>query len=684
VIRNPSTIDLTPIVAIDLETTGLRAWEEKIDLIALKTQNNRYILEAAAYSKEWLTPMFERIASECTVVINHNIKFDAGFIWKHYGVLLKNIHCTQVSAQICENGKQKLLRKVYPKKSQGPFSLVSTLHRWMGITHANQNDKDLMRDSFIDPKLRDEYKKIPSIRKRQMEYALEDVEHLEALYKLQLEKLEELDLMTIYRLEHKVLPILVKMEIEGCLIDPVGWKELIETFWKPELANISKKLDEEVRKLIAGKNFKYTVERNMGVLAQLDIFGNSSNQSLSLEHELNYGSSEQLLELFAFLKEKAPVDDDGKESLEEGYLSVYLTEHPETKLFNFINLLIEFRGISKMISTYGDKFLKNLDKNNHVHTSYTQTQTETGRLSSKSPNLQNIKSPPKGDETKNVRRFFIAKPGHKFITCDMEGAEVRIAADYSKEPLLLDSIIAGADMHSQLASLSYSIIFNEPVTISKGASSVSFGAKSFGGAKEYVLSELRDTHKSVVFAKFYKGGAKRIYGVLSEYINTHISPRERMEVCKQISVALDSRMPLLSKYLSGIISRAQREGSLRSSIFGRIRFFDPSKVYGEAANFPIQGTNAEALKMALIRLDDYFTKKGWGRVVMNVHDEVICEVPDEFAGSSEFDPITKTQLNLGEASIVVRDIMAESLGYFLKSIKGGATVSVSQFWTKQN
>lgn len=660
---NPKHIELSSIIGLDLETTGLQAWNSEIDLIAIKTDTEEYILEVAAYSNDALVDLFRRVASECTTVLLHNSKFDCGFIYHHYHVLLTNTHCTEMSAEICENGKQKLLRKSYNR----PFSLTSVLKRWMGVTHADKEDKRAFQLSFTNKELRKELDRFPSFRRAQMEYAMEDVRHLRNLYAIQMTRIEELELQTIYKLEHKLLPVLVKMEMTGCLIDREGWAKLIKDYWEPELIQIEKRLDEEVSKLIRGKNFKYSIERSCDTSVQFDLFGNNVTTDLSKENELNYASSEQVIELFKFLGQPVPrttkivdkkeveVDTVGEEAL-----TVYLTETVDSPLANFIEILLEHRKVSKLISTYGYEFLANLDQNNHIHTLYTQTKTETGRLSSKHPNLQNIPKPPKNDPTKDVRRFFIARPGYKFITCDMAGAEVAIAADYSQEPILLDALRNGADMHSDLASVSFSIIFSTPTTISKK------GAEIDCNGFKYIPEELRDEHKSVVFAKFYKGGAKRVYGVLSKYINRHWPAAKRMDIASEISKALDLKMPKLSAYLSGLITKAQKQGFLRTSSFGRIRFFD-SKVYGEAANAPIQGTNSEAIKIAMINLDKYFCETEYGRLVMNIHDELVCEVKDEF---------------VEQASKIVQIEMASALSYFLTTIKGGASVSISDHWKK--
>src|SRR5690606_33869846 len=124
------------------------------------------------------------------------------------------------------------------------------------------------------------------------------------------------------------------------------------------------------------------------------------------------------------------------------------------------------------------------------------------------PNLQNIPSDKSGAGSV-LREYFIAPSGHKVITCDMSGAEIALAADFSKDDLLMKSLKEGTDMHSELASISASIIFGQPVKISKSKEPITI--------KGFTLTpqEFRDIHKSVTFSKFYKGGPKRIYEILA-------------------------------------------------------------------------------------------------------------------------------------------------------------------------
>lgn len=645
---------LSPVIALDLETTGLQAWKNKIDLIAIKTATDTFVLETDAYEKTTLTLLFARI-SKLNVVVMHNAKFDVGFIYKHHGILLRNAFCTEMGAEMCENGRQLLLRHTYAK----PFSLVSVLHRWLGITHGNAFDKKILQKSFVNDGAL--YKTIPVVRAKQIKYAAEDVEHLIPLYKAEMDKISELQLEVILKLEQKLLPVLVKMEQVGCLIDKENWIKLVHEHWEPERKEVEERLDKEFTQLLMGRPYKYTVDRTASVNTQFDLFGAPHVTTTAHGNPINYSSNEQLLEFVRFLNVPIPTDKHGKESLEEGGLQVYLTEHPNSPATKFFELLLEYRKISKMVTTYGELFLDRLDDRNYIHTEYTQTKVETGRNSSKNPNLQNIPKPPKNNPTKDIRRFFKAAPGFKFVTCDMSGAEVAIAADYSQEPILLDALLKGADMHSDLASVSFSILFDEPVTVSK--SQIPIVLKN---GTTYVPEELRDTHKSVVFAKFYKGGAARVYGVLSKYINEHWPEKERMRIASKISDALDEKMPKLSAYLTGLINQAKKNGFLRTSSFGRIRFFQ-SDVYGEAANAPIQGTNAEAIKMAMVRLDDIFEKRGNARIVMVIHDELVCEVREDLAD---------------EFAKIIQKEMADALSYFLKTIKGGASVSISDHWKK--
>lgn len=272
---------------------------------------------------------------------------------------------------------------------------------------------------------------------------------------------------------------------------------------------------------------------------------------------------------------------------------------------------------------------------------------------------QNIPSTKSGDGAK-VRKFFLARPGYKMITSDMEGAEIRLAGDFSGEPVIVDAMMNDKDMHSHLASVSFSIICNQPVTITKTKEPLVINGI------EIIPEDARDIHKSVTFSKFYKGGPPRVYQVLARYINKFHKAGTRMEIATQISYAIDNALPVLTAYLSRLIKQANIQGYLITTKLGRRRYFD-TKVYGEAANAPIQGSNADAMKIAMVRMYRYLKETGYGRLVLTVHDELVVEAKEEHAE---------------EVAKVLQKEMADALGYFLTVIPGKAGVKINDHWEK--
>ena len=629
--------------------------------MSLHSGDKTYVIDPAKYTKQWIVDLLQRL-HQCERVIAHNAKFDCEFIFSNYGVLLKNWYCTQIGSQLITNGKQLL----------NDYDLVSVLQRDLNIKYEFTTEKEVLQKSFTLGYTTE------SLYARQLQYVAADTRYLPDIYEAQKRVIEKLQLGKILDLEMDLLPVLAEMELAGVLIDVVGWKKLIKDLWEPKLIELENELDQILRSLVADIPValhvvkKYTRSRIRISTALPDLFGGSTTVLSGGERSIGYSSSTQVIKLFKEFGQAVPTQEvkekqkDGsyktviKETVDEKSLNTYLTEHPESLLNDFIVRLLDYREVDKLLSTYGDKFLGLLDKQNCIHTRYTQTFTATGRLSSKEPNLQNIPNidPKKG--LGDIRKLFIARPGYKLITCDMTGAEIYIAADYSGEPILLKSILEGLDLHSELATISFTIIFGQPITISKSEDKFNVNGH------EYIFKELRDAHKSVVFAKFYKAGAKRVYGVLARYINAHHEASRRLEIATSISKALDRKMPKLSGYLSALITNAQERGFLRSSKLGRIRFFEDT-VYGEAANYPIQGSNAEAIKLAIIRAANYLESNNYGRVLMTVHDEILCEVKEEYAIL---------------AGIEIENIMASCLSFFLSKVVGKASINIADHWKK--
>lgn len=643
-------IKFTEYIGLDIETNGLDPLVNDILLISLINEiGEEVLLDTSKFNKSYFEELFLKIQSANCVVIGQNLKFDLQFIYHKYGVLLTNVWDTQLMSQCIHNGR--------------PFdhSLDEILLRELGVNidlelqSQNNNNPIAKKDlqmSFVGMRVGQPFSKL------QLYYAACDTKYLIPLYNKQKEQIHSLNLSIIQKLEHKLLPVLIKMELGGCRLDVGGWNTLIKNVWEPRLIQCKKLLDDELVRLseITGITLpkKFSGERVPAEFVVYDLFGGKKATVVEFGEVVNFSSPQQLVELFKIFKQVPPIkkDKEGNSSYstDEGSLKTYLTENPRSIMAPFIATLLDLREQAKLISTYGEEFLNKVDSNNYIHTSYSQCFTATGRLSSSSPNLQNI---PKSE----IRKFFLADPGHVMITSDMSSAEVRIAADYSNEPLLLKTVLDGEDLHSKLATLSYSIIFGQRFVVSDSETSV------IVKGHEFVPKTLRTVHKSVLFAKFYKGGAKRCYEILAKYINT-FHAKDGIKIAQRISRTIDRALPVLSLYLSGLINDAQNMGYLRGSVFQRIRYFNKD-VYGDAANFPIQNTNAEANKVALIKIDEYLTETGYGRLVLNTHDEVACSVKEEYADV---------------AAVKIKQIMSDSLGYFLKTVPGGASCNIAPYW----
>jgi len=500
-------------------------------------------------------------------------------------------------------------------------SLDSCLKNYIGVEIENKAE---MQKSFLNDK---------PLTVEQLNYAAGDTKYLLPL-KAELEKrIAERGLEKIVKLENKLTPVLVKMEARGCPIDVDKWGGKLKE-WEIKKKEIVAELDTEVMRV-----YPYL------------LFAN-----------INYSSPKQVLELFKNLGLPLPTIRDKvkkveKYSVEEKVLENYLNEHSDSPLRDFIEKMKTFKEYDKLLSTYGGSFLDRVDSKNYIHTKYSQCSTTTARLSSSDPNLQNIPSSKSGAGSV-VREYFIAPEGYKFITCDMEKAEVVIAADLSRDDLLMRGVIDGVDIHSELASVSASIIYGEPVKISDSAAPIKVGKLML------TPKEFRDIHKSVTFSKFYKGGPGRVYDILALFINPVTPAKRRMVVAKKISEALDKKLYKLSYYLDSVINEANQKKFLTTTKLGRRRYFDKD-IYGDAANAPVQSRNADAMKIALINVDRGLGDKG--RIVLTVHDEMCIIVKDEYAE---------------KMARFLQKTTADALTWQLSELKGGASVNIAQYWKK--
>ncbi|MEO5816621.1 MAG: DNA polymerase I [Gemmatimonadaceae bacterium] len=266
-------------------------------------------------------------------------------------------------------------------------------------------------------------------------------------------------------------------------------------------------------------------------------------------------------------------------------------------------LLMEYRELSKLESTYIDALPALVNPHSgRLHTSYNQTVAATGRLSSSDPNLQNI--PIRRELGRDIRRGFIPRAGWVLLAADYSQIELRLLAHLSDDPAFVEAFKSGGDIHRQTAAL----IFDVPLA--------------------EVTSEMRSRAKTINFATIYGQGPHALSRQLKI---THAEAKEFIERYFQ-------RFQRVREYLDSMVEYARTHGYVET-IFKRRRYIPELRdrnfnirAFGErtAANSPIQGSAADLIKIAMIRIRDRLVAEQLsGRMLLQVHDELVLEVPLE-------------------------------------------------------
>ncbi|CAI4156280.1 DNA polymerase I [Alteromonas macleodii] len=314
----------------------------------------------------------------------------------------------------------------------------------------------------------------------------------------------------------------------------------------------------------------------------------------------NLGSTKQLQHVL-FEKMSLPIikkTPKGAPSTSEDVLQELALEYPLPKK------IMEYRGLTKLKNTYTDKLPKMINhRTGRVHTSYHQAVTATGRLSSTDPNLQNI--PIRNEEGRRVRQAFVPREGNKFVAADYSQIELRIMAHLSGDKGLLDAFAHGKDIHKATAAEVFGVPLNE------------------------VTTEQRRSAKAINFGLIYGMSA---FG-LSKQLNI-----PRNEAQKYMDLYFE-RYPGVLEYMDSTRESAKEKGYVET-VFGRRLYLPDIKASNgarrkgaerAAINAPMQGTAADIIKMAMIKVDDWIRKNASDDVtmMMQVHDELVFEIKED-------------------------------------------------------
>ena len=377
------------------------------------------------------------------------------------------------------------------------------------------------------------------------------------------EEVEQAGLLKLYEdLDLPLVPVLARMEDSGVKIDTAV------------LAQMSSELEREIG--VKSKEIYEAagMEFNVGSPKQLgDVLFNRMN----LPKPVKYGKGRTISTAVDVLEELAE-------------------DHPIARM------VLDYRQLTKLKSTYVDALPAMINSaTGRLHTTFGQTGTATGRLSSANPNLQNI--PIRTELGRGIRAAFIAEPGHLLLTADYSQIELRLLAHYSRDPLLVEAYRRGDDIHTLTAS------------------------QVFGVPPLMVTSDHRRQAKVVNFGIVYGLSA---FG-LSQQLG--IEPGE----AKQFIANYFEKYAGVRKFIDRTLEDARREMKVRT-LFGRVRPIPDinsknvnQRGFAErtAVNTPLQGTAADLIKIAMIRIDAELRERGLkSRMTLQVHDELVFEVPE--------------------------------------------------------
>ncbi len=378
-------------------------------------------------------------------------------------------------------------------------------------------------------------------------------------------ELEEKELSTLFHeVEMPLVPILLAMEMAGVALDVDFLMDMSKEFYRR-----MREVEAEIHQL-AGHPFNLNSTQQLGRV---------------LFEELGLPSSS-----------KTKTGFSTSASVLEGLRGQH----------DIVDLLLDYRHLSKLKSTYIDALPALVNpQTGRVHTSYNQTATETGRLSSSKPNLQNI--PIRTEAGRRIRRAFIAQEGWRLLASDYSQVELRILAHITEDPALLAAFERGEDIHSSTAATLFSIPLDD------------------------VTTDMRRLAKMVNFGVIYGMGG---FGLSQR---TELSTEEASKFIESYF----ARFPRVRQYIEDTKAQAAQQGYV-STLLGRRRYFPIFQVEGkgnnmakraaerEAINMPIQGTAADIIKIAMIQLHQAL-KDGRlrSRMIIQVHDELVLEVPQE-------------------------------------------------------
>lgn len=536
------------ILCLDTETTSINPIDAELVGLSFSVEEGKafYVAIPAERKKaERIVNIFKPLYESTKILkIGQNIKYDMEVLM-NYGVrLAAPMFDTMLAHYVLQ-----------PEQKHNMDILAETLLNYQTI-HI---------DELIGPKGKSQ-KNMRDLSPADIcDYAAEDADITLRLYNVLKPRLKEADVEDLfYNIEMPLVPVLAEMEMNGVLLDTNALAETSKVF-TDRMTQIEKNIYE-----LAGHQFNIASPKQVGEV----LFGEMKIVDKPKKTKTGqYVTSEEVLQQ---LRSKAPIVDH----------------------------ILEHRGLKKLLGTYVDALPKLINPHTgHIHTSFNQAVTATGRLSSSDPNLQNI--PVRGEDGKEIRKCFIPEPGCLFFSADYSQIELRVMAHLSGDKNMIEAFREGYDIHAATAARIYKEDINEVTrdqrTKAKRANfGIIYGITVFGLAERLEIS--RDEAKQLI----------------DGYFETFPQVHDYMEKAKQLA----------------------REHGYAETFFHRRRYLPDITSHNatvrnfaerNAINAPIQGSAADIIKIAMIRIYERFRREGIkSKMILQVHDELNFSVlPEE-------------------------------------------------------
>lgn len=565
-------------LGFDTETTELDPYDGIVRLVQLSNGKDTKVIDLKPFADTGelkthpaLAPLRELLAAPKPIKVAHNAKFDAKWIRHHLGIDIGGIFDTLVASQLIAAGDQ-----------DRRHNLAEVANFFLGI----EVDKSEQVSDWSAAEL----------SQSQIQYAAKDAAIMVSLREKIVERLKQDELIKVAKLEFDCVMPIAQMELNGFFLDESRWREQLEKV-KKEQGKVALELQQM---LSAG-------------VAQASLFGVA---------EINLDSQAQVTDALKNLGVPVPATTRGWQ------LQPLAAEYP------VVAKLLEYRGVAKAISSFGETILGFIKpQTGRIHSDFRQIGAPTGRFSSSNPNVQQI------PHEEAYRRCFRAPAGRKLVIADYSQIELRILADFSGDENFIKAFKTGADFHTITA------------------------AQVFNVKPEEVSADQRSFAKRLNFGVVYGIGAQRFA------LMTGLSQTNAEDVMRKYFGTYRG----LDNYLRESARRVVNERTARTASGRMLKFrFDENDraqigaAQRNGKNFPIQGTSADILKRALHllhrQIHDTNTK-----LVNIVHDEVILEC-DAAEAESAAKTLEKAMCDAGEE--------------YVKKVPVNVDVHIADEWTK--